>query len=347
VPKVLTLTSLDQIRNDAHAVLLPAIDSPSLPDHIAAHLDAGGTSVLVGESREEYVSRSMSLARRTSETVESFAALTSHIHIRAGGQALVAVDQEMAGIQRLEHLVSPLPTAHAAVADDNLRVEQAAVDLSRECVALGVNVVLSPIVDVVTGVNPWLEGRTVSADPATSSRVACEFVRGLQRSGRVSATAKHFPGHPNISKDPAIEADAEVDATLVELEPTLATFRAVVEVGVKIVMTGPALVPAIDPLRAASRSAGVVGLLRDEIGFSGVVLSDDLDSAAVLRGGTLEDAAIDALEAGVDWLLVPGGPGLEGLVDALVTATQAERLSPHRLGQAARTVRSLAEAGRT
>jgi beta-N-acetylhexosaminidase len=109
-------------------------------------------------------------------------------------------------------------------------------------------------------------------------------------------------------------------------------------------MTGPALVPAIDPERAASRSALTVDLLRNEIGFDGVILSDDLDSPGILRGDSVAEAAIDALNAGIDWLLVAGTPNLPDLVSAVVEATDQGHLASARLHHAANAVRALTSA---
>jgi beta-N-acetylhexosaminidase len=331
----------DQVVRDAHAVFLPAIDEESIPSHIRAHLARGGTSVLISESRKEYVDREMGAERHAVETGEWFQGLTATIRSLAGGKALVAVDQELGGIQRLHGLVTPMPSAvNAGVASDR-EIEMAASGLGSECLALGVNVVLSPIVDVVSGANPWLDRRTISSDAATVGRVASAFVRGLQVSGAVAATAKHFPGHPHIPLDPAVHDQATVDANRAGIEPTLEAFRAVSAAGVRVVMTGPALVPAIDADRAASRSATTVDLLRDDIGFDGVILSDDLDAPGILRGDSLGQAAIDALNAGVDWLLVAGTPQLEDLVLTVAAATGDGSLPTIRLRDAACAVREL------
>jgi beta-N-acetylhexosaminidase len=335
------MTGRDQVWRDAHAVFLPAIDAVSIPSHIAEHLSRGGTYVLIGETRQEYVARKMSTERRATETA-GLSGLTAAIRGFAGGHALVAIDQELGGIQRLHDLATALPAPeHAANASDS-EIEAVARGLATECAAIGVNVVLSPIVDVVSGTNPWLAGRTVSSDAATVARVAAAFVRGIQQSGEVAATAKDFPGHPHIPLDPAVYEQATVDADRNEINPTLEAFREVSAAGVRVVMTGPALVPAIDPEYAASRSAITVDLLRTEIGFNGVVLSDDLDSPGIHRADSLEAAAIDALNAGVDWLLVAGTPQLATLVSAVAAATEQRSLAITRLHDAANAVRALA-----
>jgi beta-N-acetylhexosaminidase len=322
-------------------VFLPAIDNVDLPKHIVDHLAGGGTSVLLGESRQEYVDRAMSPKRQSTETREWFVSISDRIRTVAGGRALVAVDQELGGIQRLHDLVTPLPPATDAVEADSQTIEAVARRLASECREFGVNVVLSPIVDVLNGPNPWLERRTISGDPATVGRVAAAFLRGLQQSGRVAATAKHFPGHPCVPLDPAIDERSVVEADIGDLEPGLGAFRKVISAGVRVVMVGPTLVPAMDSDRAASRSAAIVESLRTDYGFGGVVLSDDLDQLGVLRGDTMDEAAVDALNAGIDWLLVAGTSQLPDLVSAIVDAVDDGRVDRSRLNNAAGKVRGL------
>ncbi len=331
----------ERLIRDAHAVFLPAIDSDALPNHIGEHLDRGGMSVLLGESRAEYLARRMSSDRQVAETAEWFSEITSEIRRRAGGQALVAIDQELGGIQRLHGLATPLPSPSDARLVDTWSIKSAASRLADECSALGVNVVLSPIVDIVTGPNPWLSARTISSEVETVSRVSASFVYGLQSSGRTAATAKHFPGHPSVPLDPAVEASSVVEGTRDDLEPSLEAFKAVIDAGVKVVMMGPTLVPPFDPDHASSRSADTVHALRTDLGFGGVVLSDDLDAPAILRGRSLEETAVEALIAGVDWLLVAGTPMLPDLVDGVLKAIDREHLSSARLHEAARAVRTL------
>jgi beta-N-acetylhexosaminidase len=337
------MTEKERLLRDAHAVFLPAIDEVSISDHISDHLAGGGTSVLIGESREEYVAREMSPDRRLVETAGWFSGMTSEIRGRAGGQALVAIDQELGGIQRLHDLATALPSPAEAASADPRTIEVAAVRLAEECSALGVNVVLSPIVDVVSGSNPWLDARTISSDVNTVNRITTAFVRGLQSSGRIAATAKHFPGHPLVALDPAVYEASMVEATRSELEPSLDVFRAVIDAGVRVVMTGPTLVPAFDSDRAASRSARIVDFLRT-VGFGGVILSDDLDAPGILRGSSLEEAAIEALAAGIDWLLVAGTPNLPNLVAAVAEAVSRGHLASARLHAAAGAVRTLTSA---
>lgn len=132
------------------------------------------------------------------------------------------------------------------------------------------------------------------------------------------ADAAHSPDSrrsSGVPLDPAIEEDAVIEASRADLQPSLDAFQPVIDAGVRVVMTGPALVPARDTERAASRSAKVVDILRSELGLGGVI---DLDAPAILRGSAPERSAIDALAAGVDRLLVAGTVHLPNLVAAVV-----------------------------
>jgi beta-N-acetylhexosaminidase len=205
-----------------------------------------------------------------------------------------------------------------------------------------VNLFLAPIVDVVTGANPWLHNRHLGADPVEVSRVSCAFIRGVQRAG-VIATAKHFPGHYVTEHDPAI-AEATVPGPLELLHDNLEVFKQVIATGVKAVMPGPAVFPAIDADHSASTSAEVIGLLRDTLGFEGLIISDDLDAVSILRGNTIPDTAVASLVAGAHLLLVSSESGLDSIADAIVAAVHEGTLDRQVLLDAAAKVRHLASA---
>ncbi len=332
---------MSDLSQDIHACFLPAFGDLTLLSQVRRFLEAGCVAVLPGESRQEYVARKMSDARRSEETAAMFRELAEAARDLAGHPVLVAVDQELGGIERLHALVPPLPSASEAARMTEAEIAEAAEAVARGARGLGVNMFLSPIVDVVTGSNPWLLGRTVSADPAIQGRVAAAFVRGAQRAG-VLCTAKHFPGHHDITGDPAIDASAVVTGKLDDLRAGYDPFHEVIAAGVKAIMTGPAPVPALDPDHAASTSSRVVSLLRDEFGFKGLVVSDDLDSAAVMRGRTVAQRAVDALKAGSDLLLVAGTEQLPDLARAVAEAVAEGRLSAARVAEAAARVRRAA-----
>jgi beta-N-acetylhexosaminidase len=328
---------------NARAVLLPAIADLTLTDNLRRFLDAGGRSILIGETREEYVARRMSNDRRCTETRADIAAFCAETRQRAGPM-LVGLDEEPGGIHRLHDLVPQLVEGEELLALSTGEIERAARDIAASAAALGVRLFLAPVVDVLSGRNPWLEGRTLAHEPAKVGRVAAAWIRGVQASG-VAATAKHFPGHHDITGDPAVEV-AEVTGGAAALAPGLAPFREAIAAGVKAVMTGPALVPAMDPVLPSSLSVATIRTLRKEFGFTGLIVSDDLDAAATLRGQrNVPQAVVAALAAGSDLLLLSAENSLDGVVEAILTAIAEGQLPEGRLAEAAERVRTLAIEG--
>jgi beta-N-acetylhexosaminidase len=334
----------DEIQRAARSVLMPAIAGLTLDDSVRRHLQAGGASVLLGETRDEYQARSMSFERRRSETQAQFSALVREAAVCAAAPVLIAVDQELGGIQRLHGLVPGMP-AHAALTHMTAGdIEARCYEMAGSARAMGVNLFLAPVVDVVTGVNPWLHNRTLGPDPAEVARIACAFIRGVQRAG-IIATAKHFPGHHALAQDPAV-ARAVVADNAAALYDGLDVFRQVIAAGVGAIMPGPAVFPALDPQRSASTSAAVIGLLRNDLGFEGLIVSDDLDAVSILAGNTIAQTAIAALTAGAHLLLVSAEAGLDDLAHALVLAVAEGRLDAQCLLAAAHKVRATARASR-
>lgn len=332
---------MSQILRDAYAVLLPAFASLELEPDVVHYLQQGGVSLLIGESRDEYVARKMSADRENCESPEAFIQLIDKAREHAGSSLLIAVDQELSGIQRLHRLVPALPTLAEAQAMDSFEIYKRAVATATAAKKIGVNLFLSPIVDVVSGNNPWLSGRNLGSDAAEVSRIACAFTKGAQDAG-VTTTGKHFPGHPVTPLDPAIE-EAVVEASIKDLEPSISVFKDLIAAGVDAIMTGPALVPALDPDHSSSTSPATMNLLRSELGFNGLIISDDLDAPGILRGGDLATTAIASLNAGAELLLVSSQAGLSGLAEAISNAVTEGVLCEEKLRKAAAKVRTLAD----
>ncbi|MFJ5295853.1 glycoside hydrolase family 3 N-terminal domain-containing protein [Pseudomonas sp. NPDC088368] len=326
----------------AYAVLLPAFGGLQLDDAVSRFLERGGVSILLGETREEYLARAMSAERQATETAEHFHAIAQRAKQLADAPVLIAVDQELAGIQRLHRLVPALPTASqlgGLSADD---IEQRAFETAKAARSLGVNLFLAPIVDVVTGANPWLEGRTLGTDPDEVARIARAFVAGVQRAG-VIATAKHFPGHHITESDPAI-AEAHVPGSLEVLQEGIDVFKTLIAANVQAIMPGPAVVTAIDPNQSASTSPAVISMLRDALGFSGLIISDDLDAVSISRGNSVAAAAVASLAAGAHLLLLSSEAGLDEVVRTIVAAVETGELHADVLLAAAQKVRDTANA---
>jgi beta-N-acetylhexosaminidase len=128
------------------------------------------------------------------------------------------------------------------------------------------------------------------------------------------------------------------------LHDNLEVFKQVIATGVKAVMPGPAVFPALEPEHSASTSSTIIGLLRDTLGFDGLIISDDLDAVSILRGNSITDTAVASLSAGAHLLLVSSESGLDAIAAAIVAAVDAGVLDRRVLLAAAFKVRALANA---
>jgi beta-N-acetylhexosaminidase len=319
---------------DAHTVLLPVVAELTVAPWLRDLLRRGTRSVLLGETRAEYVARTMAPERRAGESAVDFTTFVADVRDGIDEPVLVAVDQEPWGIARLHDLAPAFPAADALgdMPDEEIAAAGAAVASAAR--RLGVNMFLSPVLDVLSGANPWLAGRTLRFGHDEVGRIGAAFVTGVQSAG-VIAVAKHFPGHPELALDPALH-----DTTLSGGTPDLDPFHQVVKAGVRAIMVGPVVVAAIDPREPASTSATTVRLLREELGFDGMIVSDDLDTPSTTRGRALLDTVMAALDAGVDLLLLPGGPHLSELAARIATRAETDTRFSTRLAEAAGRVRA-------
>ena len=325
------------IERDARAVFLPAFDTLDFHDIIEPFLRNGGSSILIGESRGEYVARRMSRERLLNETASAFRETIARLKL-ANPRLIVAVDEEMSGIRRLEGFAPPLPSLEEARSLSPGEVERMCFENAKAARSLGVTMYLAPIADVVDGRNPWLAGRTLGSDREEVSRLVSAYIIGVQRAG-VVATTKHFPGYNDLEADPAL-VDVSLGTAREEILRNAEPFRAAIKAGTKAIMLGPAPVTAFDPENAACTSEPVISMLRRDLGFDGLIVTDDLDAPATMRRRTLLETALASLNAGADLLLVSGGPHLQALCDGLVEAVKCGKLSPERLASAADRVRS-------
>lgn len=277
------------------------------------------------------------------------AALNAAIAAEAAALGMVppirAVDHEGGSVQRLKDLPNRGPNgAFGRLFPTDLEACQRGLIHAVELRALGFDMNLAPVVDVATNPrNPVIGDRAYGGDPELVARLGAAYVQGLQGGG-VMGSAKHFPGHGDTRVDshlglPVIKHDRErLDA--VELLP----FRRVMEADVAIasLMVGHLALPRIDARRLpASLSHPIVtGLLREELGWDGLVVSDDLGAMdAVTDRFAPGDAAVLAVTAGVDLLiLVRDGDNQEQARDALLGALQDGRLERAQVERSVRRV---------
>lgn len=249
---------------------------------------------------------------------------------------LLCADVEEGVGQRFEGaswLVPPLALAglHHRDPDRALQLaERYGRCTGREARALGLNWVLGPVCDVNNNpANPVINVRAWGEEPAGAGSLACAFLRGAQAEG-VLCCAKHFPGHGDTASDSHLELPllphSRERLESVELPP----FRQAIRAGVASVMTAHLLLPSLDAERPATLSAAVLsGLLRQELGFDGLVVTDALVMEAIAGRYGAGEAAVLALEAGADLVLMPADA--DAAITAIVAAVQSGRLSEARL----------------
>ena len=229
----------------------------------------------------------------------------------------------------------PPTMAFGAARDEELAFEYGRVT-AEEARAVGVHWLFAPVLDVNSNpANPVIATRSFGEDPESVGRLGVAFVRGARAGGALS-TAKHFPGHGDTRTDshvalPVIGADRE-RLDRVELAP----FRMAVEAGVDAVMTAHVAVPQVlgDERPATLSPYFMTDVLRDEMGFRGILFTDALRMGAITNGYGAGEAAVLSLEAGSDVLLAPDGIGTT--IEAVVRAVESGRISRARIDVSAR-----------
>src|SRR5512133_2270276 len=290
------------------------------------------------------------LFARNVESAAQVAELVAALKRAAGRPLLVTIDQEGGRVARLRapQGFTELPPMRAigAAGDDRLAFEVGAL-LGRELRAVGIDQDYAPVVDVDTNpANPVIGDRSFSSDPERVGRLGAAVALGLQAEG-VAACAKHFPGHGDTSQDSHVDLPRLPHPLerlrRVELPP----FRALAQAGVAAVMTAHVVFESLDPRRPATLSPPVMRLLREELGFQGCCVSDDLEMKAVAEHFPIEEAAPGAIAAGVDQLLVCHTAALQAkAIDLVRGAVETGAISRERLAEArARVERLLRFAG--
>ena len=252
--------------------------------------------------------------------------------------AWVSVDQEGGRVARLKAPFTEWPPmATLGRSGDVALAERFARALAAELRAVGITLDYAPVLDIHTNPkNPVIGDRALAETAADVARLGRAIIRGLQGEG-VAACGKHFPGHGDTS------ADSHLELPLVEHPPErlreveFVPFRAAIDAGVATMMTAHVLVPALDEHRPATLSRRVVtGLLREELRYDGVILSDDLEMKAVAADYAVPAAAVLAIEAGCDGVLICGGDcdTKAAALEALVHAVEDHRLPLPRVDDA-------------
>ncbi len=307
----------------AAACVFPSFPGYEAPDWILRRLEAGTGGICLFAYNVRHAGQ--------------LAELTSSLR-GANPDVMVGIDEEGGDVTRLEAARGSSYPGNGALGavDDVGLTEQIAAAMAAELAAVGVNLDFAPVADVlVNPSNPVIGIRSFGTDPDLVSRHVAAFVRGLQRQG-VAACAKHFPGHGSTEQDSHLELPVVTD----DIRDGLPPFRAAIEAGVQTIMTAHVLVPALDDVPATVSPAILRGLLREELGYDGLVIADALEMKGLSDTVGVERGAVLALQAGVDAVLVGHDLGEDAL--AAIQAALVDGVSEERLGEAAGRVRRVA-----
>ncbi|MGE5577781.1 MAG: beta-N-acetylhexosaminidase [Syntrophothermus sp.] len=249
---------------------------------------------------------------------------------------LLSIDQEGGAVARLTSGETVLPGNMALGATGSEEhARQAAEVTAAEIAALGFNMNLAPVLDINNNPdNPGIGVRSFGEDVSLVTRLGVATIRAYQGAG-VVATAKHFPGKGDVTVDSHLDlptvAHARERLDRVELAPFVAAIRA----GVGAIMTAHVFFPAVEPvpgLPATLSPSVLTGLLREELGFTGVLLTDDLFMGAIAKKYAAGEAAVRALEAGADMALLCHGQAAQAAaIEAIRDAVRTGRISEERV----------------
>lgn len=294
--------------------------------------------------------RGVVLFAKNIETASQTAALCDAIHDARGPGCIVGIDQEGGRVARLREgffVAPPMANLGRSATPDQL------YDLGRlvglQLKAMGIHLNFAPVLDVDTNPdNPVIGNRSFGSDPQHVARCGVALARGLQDVG-VAACGKHFPGHGDTHQDshhtlPRLpHARHRLDQ--IELPP----FQYAIDQGIASLMTAHIVFESLNPTpednTPATMSPEVItGLLRREMGFDGVVISDDLEMKAIAHHTPIEEVAVRALRAGVDLLIACHNPDLVmRAIDAVLKAVESGELDQDVVFDAHERVERLAD----
>jgi len=298
-------------------------DGYTVPPHVQSMIERGIGGV--------------ALFKRNVESPTQFARLCADLKQRAGRPFIVCVDQEGGRVLRLRDSFTEIPSMRdvGRAGSENLACQIGRV-LARELRAVNGDLNFAPVLDVDTNPNnPVIADRSLGAEPALVSRLGVALIRGLQDEG-VAACGKHFPGHGDTGQDSHYELPRlphGMDRLLrVELPP----FRAAIAAGVASIMTAHVVIEAVDPKYPATMSREFLQeVLRDQLGFGGVIISDDMEMKAIVNSFGWEEAIIQSAAAGVDLFMVCHEPERqESAIEILTDAVKRGVVSRERVDQA-------------
>jgi beta-N-acetylhexosaminidase len=342
------------VRDDVGQLLWVGFQGTAAPPGLRARLDAGAAGATILFKRNLVIEKVAGGNAVPQEVIDldALVALNDELHRSApdGTPALIAVDQEGGLVQRVRAPATMWPPmmAHDGLpaGEDERVAEQVGRAIGEELRALGFDIDFAPVLDVHTNpANPIIGDRAFGHDAQTAARRALAFARGLDTAGLL-ACGKHFPGHGDTDTDSHLELP-RVDHTWDRLEAIeLLPFKLAAQANLPMIMTAHVVFAALDATRPATLSEQVVtGLLRGKLGYRGVIVSDDLDMRAIAGHMGVDTAAVQAIRAGCDVLLLCCNEAYQAQAEeALIKAAEQDSEFRRRVGEAAARVRAMKRA---
>lgn len=255
---------------------------------------------------------------------------------------LICIDQEGGRVSRLKEPFTPFPSASilGKTGDSELALAQGCV-MARELRAAGINVNLAPVLDVNTNpLNPVIGDRALGDDPELVAKMGIQLIKGFKMEG-IIGVGKHFPGHGDTSLDshyilPCVDKTEE-EMKKVELLP----FQKAISAGLDMIMTAHVLYPKLDPKFPATLSEIITQrILRKNMGFEGVVITDDMRMKAITLNFPWDEALIKALESGCDLILICTNDPLEDY-NILLGYAKSHKKAQHMIEESWLRIKSL------
>jgi beta-N-acetylhexosaminidase len=275
-------------------------------------LDIQGTAITAAE-RELLLhpqTGGVILFSRNFESIPQLCGLTSEIHALRDPHLIVAVDHEGGRIQRFREGFSAIPAmatlgelAQQRMAPAQEAAEQLGWLLAAELLACGLDISFAPVLDVAHGVSGVIGDRALHRAPEIVAQLGGAIIRGMKRAG-MSATGKHFPGHGGVKEDSHIARPVDERSLQDLLLADMIPFERLIRSGLAGIMPAHVIYKEVDDKPAGYSEIWLKQILRAQLGFQGVIFSDDLSMAAAACGETYAERASTALSAGCDMVLV-------------------------------------------
>jgi len=321
-------------------------------------LAAPAESMIIRNIREQHVGSvvlfdsdvALNLSQRNIASPEQVRALVGQLQAAAGIPLLIAIDQEGGKVNRLKEAYGFPPTVPASyygIMNDLAKTNAHADTTARTLADLGINLNLAPVVDLnINPYNPIIGklGRSISSDPEIVATHAAAIIEAHHRHN-VLCTLKHFPGHGSSLGDTHA---GFVDVTETWSTEELAPFQALIGEGLAdAIMTAHIFNAQLDPMLPATLSHAIItGILREQMGYSGVIISDDMQMGAIAKHYKFEPAVQAAVLAGVDIIAIANNIRLarnqaERAIDAIRELVDTGKISEARIDESYRRIMAL------